>query len=67
MNEIRDWLAFIFEGVIMVYVILEYYYDREKDILKKQKRIRTTKKATTSPTGETVTEEITETTMENKQ
>jgi uncharacterized membrane protein len=62
LTTIRDWLAFVAEIVIAVYVIAEYYYDKEKDEVKKQKRTRTIKKAVTSPTGDITTEEITETT-----
>ena len=39
----------------------EYDYDEAKDIEKKQKRTRTTKKTTTQPGGASVTEETTET------
>lgn len=48
----------IYECIILT---LEYKYDAAKDAAKKQKRTRTTKKTTTAPTGEVVTEEHTET------
>lgn len=39
----------------------EYEYDERKDLEKKQKRTRTTRKTTSKPGGETITEEQTET------
>lgn len=46
----------------------EYEYDEQKDLEKKQRRTKTTKKTTSKPGGETVTEEQTETSepMEDK-
>lgn len=38
----------------------EYDYDEQKDIEKKQKRTRTTKKTTTQPSGASVVEESSE-------
>ena len=38
----------------------EYYYDANKDIEKKQRRTKTTKKTVTQPTGVTTTEETSE-------
>ena len=39
----------------------EFDYDENKDLEKKQKRTRTTKKTTTEPSGASITEESTET------
>lgn len=61
MNEFREWLMLIFEGYICWILTMEYFYDKEKDD-KKQRRTKTTKKATTMPDGTTVTEENIETT-----
>ncbi len=56
---IRDWLTFVAEWLIVGILILEYFYDRNKDISKKQKKTRTTKKTTTSRDGiQTVEENI---------
>lgn len=66
MNEIREWIIFLFEGYICWILTLEYFYDKEKDEIKKQRRTKTTKKATTMPDGTIVTEENIEST-ENKQ
>jgi archaellum component FlaF (FlaF/FlaG flagellin family) len=47
-------------GFCTLYILIkEYNYDANKDLEKKQKRTRTTKKTTTQPTGTTV-EETTE-------
>jgi len=59
--ELREWLMFIAELGILYYVAREFYYDRDKDIEKKQRRTRTTKK-TTNKAGESIVEETTETT-----
>jgi hypothetical protein len=40
----------------------EFEYDENKDLEKKQRKIRTTKKTTTNPGGTSTTEETTETT-----
>lgn len=39
----------------------EYEYDEQKDLEKKQRRTKTTKKTTTQPSGASVVEEQTET------
>ena len=41
-------------------LILEYKYDAAKDAAKKQKRTKTSKKTTTSASGQSVTEETSE-------
>lgn len=67
-NEFRDWTMWLMEGGILLYVAMEYHYDKAKDEAKKQKKTRTTKKTTTQPSGDIVTEEqieITESTGEN--
>lgn len=48
--------ALIVDMGILYYVRLEFYYDKQKDE-SKQRRTRTTKKVTTMPTGEVLTEE----------
>lgn len=60
--EIRDWLNLILEAGIFYYVAREFYYDKEKDDIRKTKRTKTTKKTTTQPSGISVLEETTETT-----
>lgn len=48
-------------GIYSAWILTkEYKYDEQKDIEKKQKRTRTTKKTTTKPTGESVVEETSE-------
>lgn len=59
--EIREWVAFIVEWAILIVIIMEYQYDKSKDEAKKHKSTKTTKKTTTKPGGETITEEATET------
>lgn len=59
--EIRDWLNFLFEAGILFILIAEYQYDERKDLEKKQRRTRTTKKAVTAPDGTITTEENIET------
>lgn len=61
LTEFREWTMWIMEAGILVYVMKEFYYDAAKDEIKKQKRTKTTKKATTMPDGTTVTQEDTET------
>lgn len=39
----------------------EFAYDEQKDLEKKQRKTRTSKKTTTQPGGASVTEEVTET------
>ena len=56
---VRDWTMWLFELYICWILTAEYYYDFNKDI-KKSKKTRTTKKTTTKPGGETVSEETTE-------
>lgn len=58
--ELRDWTAFLAELIICVYVVREFYYDRDKDLEKKHKKTRTTKKTTSTPGGPQITEETTE-------
>lgn len=60
--EFREWLMFLSELYICWILTMEYFYDKEKDEIKRQRKTRTTKKVTTSPTGETITEENVETT-----
>ena len=55
--ELREWTMWLMEAGILYYVAREFYYDKNKDDVKKQKRTRTTKKVTNLPTGEVVTEE----------
>lgn len=51
-----------FFGVASFYILVkEYKYDEAKDIEKKQRRTRTTKKTTTQPSGVSTTEETIET------
>lgn len=52
------WIA---EWVIVAILILEYRYDAQKDLAKKQKKTKTTKKVTTEPSGLSTTEETIET------
>ena len=56
--EVREWLMLFFEGYICWILTMEYFYDANKDALKKQRKTKTTKK-TTQPDG-TVTEENSE-------
>lgn len=60
--EFREWTMWIAELGILYYVAREFHYDERKDLEKKQRRTKTTKKATTMPDGTTVTEENIETT-----
>lgn len=49
-------------GIATLYILIkEYKYDENKDLEKKQKRTKTTKRVTTQPSGESVSEETTET------
>jgi hypothetical protein len=59
--ELREWTMLLFEGYICWILTMEYFYDKEKDD-KKQRRTKTTKKTTVLPSGDTVTEEQSETT-----
>jgi len=65
-TQIRDWIAFIAELIICIYVVREFYYDANKDEVKKQRKTRTTKKTTQLPSGESIVEENTETTEKNE-
>ncbi len=60
--EMRENLMLLLEFLIALYVIREFYYDRNKDIEKKQKKTKTTKKTTKGASGETIVEESVETT-----
>ena len=49
-------------GCLTLYwVHQEFIYDEQKDLEKKQKRTRTTKKTVTQPNGASITEESTDT------
>lgn len=75
MESLNNWLGhwepfwlllvLLFEcalNMVMIYwMVREYKYDADKDLAKKQKRTKTTKKTTTQPTGESTVEEQTET------
>jgi len=60
------WLLTVLlgEGLIgyitLTWVKREYFYDEGKDLARKQKKTKTTKKTTTQPSGISVTEESTE-------
>lgn len=58
--EFREWTMWLMEGGILYYVAKEFYYDKIKDDLKKQKRTKTIKKTTTDSQGSSVVEEQTE-------
>ncbi len=62
-TEIREWIAFVVECLILLVVWMEYVYDKSKDDVKKNKKTKTTKTTKSTPEG-TVTEEHTETTEE---
>jgi hypothetical protein len=47
--------------ITLMWVKKEFFYDEEKDLARKQKKTKTTKKTTTQPSGISVTEESTET------
>lgn len=66
--ELREWTMLILEAGILAYVGIEFHYDKAKDDAKKQKKTRTTKKTSTSPSGSSVIEESVEVTepMEEK-
>ena len=46
--------------VTLTWVKREFYYDADKDVARKQKKTKTTKKTTTQPGGASVVEEATE-------
>ena len=60
------WLLTVLlaEGLIgyitLTWVKREFYYDADKDVARKQKKTRTTKKTTTQPGGASIVEEATE-------
>lgn len=60
-TELREWTMLFLEAGIFYYVALEFYYDKEKDELKKQKKTRTSKKTTQDKDGGSTIEEVTET------
>jgi hypothetical protein len=57
-------ILFITETVFTILLwrmaVAEYKYDEQKDIEKKQRRTKTSKKTTTSASGQSVTEETSE-------
>lgn len=68
LNEILEvweplWLFFLIFaeailGAFSLYILIkEYNYDAQKDIEKKQRRTKTTKKTTRNPGGSEITEE----------
>lgn len=59
LSELREWTMLAFEAYICWILTLEYFYDAAKDA-KKQRRTKTTKKTTTLPSGDVVTEESSE-------
>lgn len=59
--EGREWLMLSAELFICYMLVLEYRYDERKDLAKKQRQTRTTKKTTTDKTGIVTTEETNET------
>lgn len=46
--------------ITLRWIVKEYEYDAQKDLEKKQRRTKTTKKTTTQPSGISTTEEQTE-------
>lgn len=50
----------LFEGYICWILTMEYFYDKEKDEVKRQRKTRTTKKTTTDSTGQSIIEEQTD-------
>ena len=58
--EIREWGMFVMELGILLYVGMEYHYDKNKDEAKKQKKTKTTRKTTPNPSGGNIVEEVTE-------
>lgn len=59
-HEIREWTMLLLEAGILVVIILEYVYDRNKDIQKAHKKTRTTRKTTSTKEGGSIVEESTE-------
>ncbi len=60
-HELREWTMWIMEAGILIYVGLEYHYDKAKDDAKKQRKTRTTKKTVQTRDGGSTVEETTET------
>lgn len=58
--EWASWIAVLIDLGIFIILIVEYRYDERKDLEKKQRKTRTTKKVTTQPGGASTTEETTE-------
>lgn len=54
-------ISILFEAYTAWTVKREFDYDEQKDLEKKQRRTKTTKKTTTQPSGASVIEEQTET------
>lgn len=61
-NELREWLMLLMEAGILYYVAREFYYDRDKDLAKAQKKTKSSKKTTTDKAGVVVIEETNEVT-----
>lgn len=69
---LNEWESFWLAGAFLVsicfeaftaYVVwIEFKYDERKDLEKKQRRTKTTRKTTTQPSGASVVEESVETT-----
>lgn len=57
-TKLYDLLMLLAEFYICYILTREYYFDAEIEE-KKHRRVRTTKKTTTTPAGETVTDETT--------
>lgn len=53
-------LETFFAGAAFYILVKEYKYDEAKDIAKKQRRTKTTKKTTVHPGGDSISEETTE-------
>lgn len=60
--EIREWTMWAMEAGILYYVAREFYYDKTKDDIKKQRSTKTTKRTIPQISGGSVIEETTETT-----
>jgi len=59
-SNILNLLNFLVECAILYVLVREYRYDEQKDLEKKQRRTKTTKKTTTHKDGTNITEESTE-------
>jgi hypothetical protein len=53
-------LEILLGSLTFVYILKEFYYDKQKDDQRKQRKTRTTKKTTTSASGQSTVEESTE-------